>query len=75
MEVMRKGEYQYRDRTPIPKLKRCPFCGTNMNYSPVEGLFGWHKESCFFQFLQNKEVDMCEKEIQLKFIEAWNRRI
>lgn len=59
----------------IPKLKRCPFCGTNMNYSPVEGLFGWHKGSCFFQFLQNKEVDMSEKEIQKKFIEAWNRRI
>lgn len=59
----------------VPKLKRCPFCGINMNYSPVAGLFGWHKGSCFFQFLQNKEVDMSEEEIQEKFIEAWNRRI
>ena len=55
------------------KLKPCPFCGVPMNH--INGqLFGWHKNDCFFQLLDEHEVDMDEQEIQDAFVKAWNRR-
>ena len=57
----------------MAELKPCPFCGAPMNYINDQ-LFGWHTNDCFFQLLDEHEVDMDEKEIQDAFVKAWNRR-
>lgn len=57
----------------MDKLKPCPFCGVAMN--EIKGqLFGWHKTDCFFNLLDEHEVDMTEEQIQEEFVKAWNRR-
>lgn len=58
----------------MPELKPCPFCGENVNFSKSEGVWGWHKDNCFFQFLQDKEADMTAEELNREYIKAWNRR-
>lgn len=57
----------------MDELKPCPFCGVAMN--EINGqIFGWHKVDCFFNLLDEHEVDMDEQEIQDAFVRAWNRR-
>lgn len=57
----------------MAELKSCPFCGSQMNLFDGS-LFGWHKADCFFQLLDEHEVDMTEEELRAAFIAAWNRR-
>lgn len=55
-------------------IKSCPFCGATMNFMGDGSIFGWHKSDCFFQLLDEQEVDMTDEEIKKAFVEAWNRR-
>ena len=55
------------------KVKPCPFCGVPVNY--VRGnIWGWHGKDCFFRFLNEKEVDLTQKQSDDEYIKAWNRR-
>lgn len=57
----------------MTELKPCPFCGVPMNF--CNGiLFAFHKGDCFFQYLEENEVDLSEDEILDDFVKAWNRR-
>lgn len=58
----------------MSKLKNCPFCGCAVNYNKINGIFGWHSEKCFFQYLQDKYVDKSDEEIEKGYLEAWNKR-
>lgn len=41
------------------ELKSCPFCGAPMNYNASTGeIIGWHKDDCFFCWLEEDERDM-----------------
>lgn len=55
-------------------LKPCPFCGCPVNFTSDNGIFGWHDNLCFFQLLDEYEVDMDQQELGDAFIIAWNRR-
>lgn len=57
----------------MTELKTCPFCGVPMNYYNGT-LFAFHKVDCFFQYLEENEVDLSEDEILDGFVKAWNRR-
>ena len=57
------------------ELKPCPFCGIRMNVSREGYIVGWHKQSCFFLWLEEDDLDaMSEAEIMDGFVKAWNRR-
>lgn len=56
------------------ELKPCPFCGAQMNLGAHKELVAWHKANCFFQLMDEHEVDMTEDELQDAFVSAWNRR-
>lgn len=56
------------------ELKRCPFCGWPVNLMDDFTIFGWHKDDCYFQFLERTEIDMAQEETNKAFIEAWNKR-
>ena len=44
------------------ELKLCPFCGVPMNH--INGmLFAFHKDDCFFQYLDEHEVDLSEDDL------------
>ncbi len=58
----------------MTELKRCPFCGCTMNLTANGELFAWHKSDCFFQLLEEHEVDMTQEQINAEFVKAWNRR-
>lgn len=58
----------------MSELKNCPFCGTPMNISAKKELIGWHKFNCFFNFLEEAEVDMDDDEIFEAFVKSWNYR-
>lgn len=56
------------------ELKPCPFCGAPMTLTASGDLWAWHDELCFFNLLDEHEVDLTEEEIKAEFIKAWNRR-
>lgn len=58
----------------MAELKPCPFCGAQMNFGAHKELVAWHKENCFFNLMDEHEVDMTEDEIKDAFVAAWNRR-
>ena len=59
----------------MTELKSCPFCGAQMNLGAHKELVAWHKDSCFFQLMDDEhEVDMTEDELKDAFVAAWNRR-
>lgn len=55
-------------------LKNCPFCGAKMNLAYNGQIVGWHDALCFFNLLDEHDVDMTEEEIKCAFVKAWNRR-
>jgi len=58
----------------MDRLKSCPFCGCPMNLMADGTLFAWHSSDCFFQLLEEYEVDMTLDQIKVEFVKAWNRR-
>lgn len=56
-------------------LKPCPFCGCSINLTPNGELVAWHKSDCFFQLLEEQEVDMTQEQINAEFVKSWNRRV
>ena len=59
----------------MTELKRCPFCGCAMNLTAKGELFAWHNSDCFFQQLEEHEVDMTQEQIKAEFVKSWNRRV
>lgn len=52
----------------------CPFCGAKIIYSSDGTLYGLHSLFCFFQLLEDQEVDITKDQINSAFLKSWNTR-
>lgn len=60
---------------PEIKLKPCPFCGQPINLIEGNALFGWHKPSCFWHYLDDGKISaMSQEELTAAAVKAWNHR-
>lgn len=57
------------------ELKECPFCGCCMKCDENHYIFGEHKKTCYFYFVDNQNRFDFSKEKDLMVLHAaWNTR-
>ena len=57
------------------ELKKCPFCGCCMKRDENHHIFGEHKKTCYFYFVDNQNQFDFSKEKDLMALHvAWNTR-